>query len=155
MAPLVSIVVPCYATAQRQLTLLDETLTTVAAQTHRNFEVLVVDDGSPVDVAAAVGKHPATRVIRQANTGCAAARNTGIAAARGDFFVFLDSDDYLLPAALERGLAQFDHHPETGFTVGQREEMTYEGNPVPWGIPAMPESTDLYKTLLGFDWYII
>lgn len=83
------------------------------------------------------------------------ARNRGIAASRGVFSVFLDADDHLLPNALDAQLRAFERHPECGFVVGRREEMTYEGAPVPWGIAASPSTTQLYAILLGFDWYII
>ena len=154
-APLVSIVIPAYVSSPKQAELLDETLHTVAGQTCNDYEVIVVDDGSPLDVGAIADRHPATRTLRQANAGCALARNTGIQASRGQFFVFLDADDHLLPPALEAGLRCFAEHPECGFVIGRREEMTYEGEPVPWGIAAMPRETRLYNMLLGFDWYII
>lgn len=154
-APLVSIIVPCYAASPKQLELLDETLHTVAGQTCKDYEVIVVDDGSPLDVSAVTARHTATVTLRQANAGSAVARNTGIRASRGRYMVFLDADDYLLPPALEAGLRCFDEHPECGFVIGRREEMTYEGTPVPWGVAAMPRETWLYDTLLGFDWYII
>jgi glycosyltransferase involved in cell wall biosynthesis len=155
--PLVSIVIPCFARTPRELALLDETLGTVDAQTCRDYEVLVVDDGSPLgaEVEAVASAHPATRVLHRPNGGSAAARNSGIAQSRGRFFVFLDADDHLLPPALDAGLSAFSEHPECGFVLGPRDEMTYEGAPVPWGMPAMPQATDLYITLLGFDWYII
>ena len=154
-APLVSIIIPCYVASSRQAELLDETLHTVAAQTCRDFEVVIVDDGSPIDITDIAERHPATRTLRQANAGSAVARNTGIAASRGRFLVFLDADDHLLPPALEAGLRCLAEHPECGFAVGRREEMTYEGDPVPWGIASMPRETQLFNILLGFDWYII
>jgi glycosyltransferase involved in cell wall biosynthesis len=154
-APLVSVVIPCYVSTPRQAALLDETLDTVAAQTCRDYEVVVVDDGSALDVAAVTARHPATVTLRQANAGSAAARNTGIRASRGRYFVFLDADDHLLPPALEAGLRAFAEHPECGFVVGRREEMTYEGGAVPWGVAALPREQWLYDILLGFDWYII
>ena len=153
--PLVSIVVPCYLSSPKQRELLDGTLRSVSAQTFQDYEVIVVDDGSPLEVRTLVEKHRATRTLRQINAGSAVARNTGIAVCRGQFFVFLDADDLLLPEALEAGLRHLAEHPEWGFAVGRREEMTYEGDPVPWGVAAMPPETDLYRTLLGFDWYII
>lgn len=154
--PLVSIVVPCHVATPRQAALLDETLGTVDAQTCRDYEVVLVDDGSPLDAVAEVAaRHPATAVLRQANAGSALARNAGIRASRGRYFVFLDADDHLLPPALEAGLRAFDEHPDSGFVVGRREEMTYEGGPVPWGVAALPGERWLYTILLGFDWYLI
>lgn len=154
-APLVSIIIPCYVTSPKQAELLEETLRTVAEQTCQDYEVLVVDDGSPLDVRAITDRHTATVTLRQANAGSAMARNTGIRESRGRYLVFLDADDYLLPPALEAGLRCFAEHPECGFVIGRREEMTYEGAPVSWGIADMPRETRLYDILLGFDWYII
>ncbi len=150
----VSVIVPAFITSPRQAELLDETLQTVARQTVEPFEVIVVDDGSPLDVTSVLSA-PFTRMLKQANTGCAVARNTGIRASGGDFFIFLDADDHLLPGAVEAGLRAFAEHPDSAFVVGAREEMTYEGGPVPWSVPPPPRETRLYHTLLGFDWYII
>ena len=154
-APLVSIVIPCFLATARQAELLDETLGSVAAQTCSNFEVVIVDDGSSLDVRTVADRYAFARVLRQANAGSAVARNTGIAASRGSYFVFLDADDHLLPKGLEASLQNLEEHPDCGFAIGRREEMTYEGEPVPWGVAAMPRETQLYRTLLGFDWYII
>jgi glycosyltransferase involved in cell wall biosynthesis len=153
--PLVSIIVPSYVASPKQAELLDETLHTVAGQTCKDYEVLVVDDGSPLDVSSITARHASTITLRQANAGSAMARNTGIAASRGRYLVFLDADDHLLPPALEAGLRCFAEHPECGFVIGRREEMTYEGAPVPWSVAAMPRETQLYNSLLGFDWYVI
>jgi glycosyltransferase involved in cell wall biosynthesis len=153
--PLVSIIIPAYVATQRQAELLVETLDTVAAQSCQDFETIVVDDGSPIPVERIVAGRPRTVVLRQPNGGSATARNTGIAASRGRYLIFLDADDHLLPPAIAAGLDAFREHPESGFVVGGREEMTYEGDPVPWSVPAMPRETRLYEILLGFDWYII
>ena len=152
--PRVSVIIPAFITSPRHAALLDETLQTVANQTVPPFEVIVVDDGSPVGAASAITA-PFTTILKQANAGCAVARNTGIRASGGDFFIFLDADDHLLPGAIAAGLRAFDEHPESGFVVGPREEMTYEGGPVPWSVPVAPRETRLYQRLLGFDWYII
>ncbi len=82
-APLVSIIIPCYANSPRQLELLDETLHTVAAQTCRDCEIIVVDDGSPLEISSITTRHAETTTLRQANAGSAVARNTGIRASRG------------------------------------------------------------------------
>ena len=155
MPPLVSIIIPAYIANDRQEAVLQETLRTVDAQRCDDYEVVVVDDGSPIAVATMVGTYPKTVTVRQANAGSAVARNTGISRSQGEFLVFLDADDYLLPPALEAGLHAFATHPEAGFVVGPREEMTYEGLPVGWQVPPPPPQTDLYLPLLGFEWYII
>ena len=153
--PLVSIVIAAYVDTAHHATLLDETLRTVAAQTCQDYECIVVDDGSPHDVRTLVAAHPQTRLVQQANAGCAMARNAGLAVARGQFVVILDADDYLLPEALEAGLRELAAHPECGFSVGRREEMTYEGGPVPWGVPLLPNETRMHHALLAAEWYIL
>jgi glycosyltransferase involved in cell wall biosynthesis len=153
--PLVSIVVPCYATTEKHAELLRETLATVATQTCGDYEIVLVDDGSSVDLGEVAASHSGTVIHRQSNSGLAVGRNAGIALSRGRYIVFLDADDHLLPRALEAGLAALAAHPECGFVVGAREEMTFEGLPVTWSVPPPPQQTHLYKPLLGFDWYII
>src|SRR4051812_17033234 len=154
-APLVSIIIAAYVTTSHQSQLLEETLKTVQAQTCQDYEVILVDDGSPIGLSELAAKQPRTVLLRQRNAGPAIARNTGVRAARGQFFVFLDADDHLLPEALEAGLRTLGEHPECGFSIGRREEMTFEGVPVPWNVAAMPRETWLYDVLLGFHWYII
>lgn len=96
--PLVSVVIPvCDGEA-----FVGETLRAVLAQTHRDLDVVVVDDGS-VDgsravVEAVAGADPRVRTLASPRGGVGAARNAGLAAARGPFVTFLDHDD-LLPAA--------------------------------------------------------
>ena len=154
--PLVSIIVPSHVTTAHQAALLVETLDTVTRQTTTDYELIVVDDGSSVDLAPIVGERSRTTLLRQENRGPAVARNRGIAESRGPFLVFLDADDHLLPAALETGLSMFDAHPGAGFVVGPHEEMTFEGEPVPWSVAPPPAGVSrIYRALLGFDWYII
>jgi glycosyltransferase involved in cell wall biosynthesis len=154
-APLVSIVIPCYIRTPAEAALLEETLGTVAEQRYRNYEIIIVDDGSPLDLPHLdVGGRPVTR-LRQDNAGSAAARNTGIAASRGQYLLFLDADDHLLPQTLEVALEAFTAHPQCGFVVGPREEMNFDGTPVSWPVPKPPAPTDIYTSLLRFDWYII
>jgi glycosyltransferase involved in cell wall biosynthesis len=154
-SPLVSIIIPAYVTNAEQARLLDETLASVEQQPYRSFETIVVDDGSPLPVQSAARERAHAITLRQKNQGPALARNAGIRASRGQYLVFLDADDHLLPGALDAGLRALTEHPECGFCVGRREEMTFEGADVPWGVAALPKQTQLYLTLLGFDWYII
>lgn len=108
--PLVSVVVPAY-NAQRTI---GATIASIVAQTVRDLEIVVVDDGSTDDTAAIVEADGIQnlRLVTQANAGHAAARNTGIAAARGQYVAFLDADDLWLPDKLERQLAELRKHPE-------------------------------------------
>src|SRR5215203_6202181 len=98
--PLVSIIIPCYVSTRKHLELLMETLETIASQTVQNYEIIIVDDGSSMDVGARTAGRLRTITLRQANAGSAMARNKGIEASSGDYLVFLDADDYLLPNAL-------------------------------------------------------
>jgi glycosyltransferase involved in cell wall biosynthesis len=154
-APLVSVITPCFVSSDEQLRLLDETLDTVDAQRGPAFEVLVIDDGSPRDVAAVVARHPGARLLRQPNAGPAVARNLGIRECRGDFLVFLDADDHLLPDALAAGLRAFADAPASAMVVGRREDMTHEGASTGFMSELPPTGKPFYLTLLDFDWYII
>ncbi|HEY0876684.1 MAG TPA: glycosyltransferase family A protein [Vicinamibacterales bacterium] len=152
---LVSIIVPAFITSGQQIDLLRETLATVFGQTCDRFEVILVDDGSPLPVTAVVEPHPKVTFLRRENGGSALARNAGIAVSRGEYLLFLDADDHLLPVAIETGLERFAQHPECGFIVGPHEEMTFEGEPVGWTVVPPPAESQVYESLLAFDWYII
>ncbi len=80
------------------------TIASVQAQTHRDWSMLVIDDGSTDDTAAVVAAfdEPRLRLIRQANAGVSAARNRGIAAIDGAAVIFLDGDDTLAADAMAR-----------------------------------------------------
>jgi len=110
----VSVVMPAYRAAETIGTALDS----VFAQSIRPDEVIVVDDGSPDDVAAIVARgYPEVRVIRQENAGPAAARNRGAAEARGTWLAFLDADDRWLPGKLERQFQEADE-ADVGIIAG-------------------------------------
>ena len=154
--PLVSIIVPVYITSPAHAELLDETLRTAGTQTYGRCEIIVVDDGSTYDLSPITARHRSTRLVRQKNAGVAVARNTGIKASTGEFLIFLDGDDHLLPVAVATGVAQLQARPHCGFAVGPHEEMTFDGEPVPWEVPPPPpDASRIYNALLGFDWYII
>lgn len=125
--PLVSVVIPFYNRADT----IDETLVSLAGQTFRNFEVIIVDDGSTetasVDklkgVAKTVnanGKLP-LQVIYQKNQGVAAARNTGIAAARGKYIVCLDSDDLLENTYIEKAVLVLETQPDVSLITTHQD----------------------------------
>jgi glycosyltransferase involved in cell wall biosynthesis len=80
-------------------------LTSILSQTFKNFEVLVVDDGSKDStndiIKGFVIKDKRIKLINQNNSGVSVARNTGIKKANGKYILFIDSDDYVLPTYLE------------------------------------------------------
>ncbi len=99
--PTVSVVVPFYNVEDY----LAECLDSIGAQTYGNYELLLVDDGSPDGSRAIADRYaaadPRIRVIARENGGLGAARNTGVRKARGRFLTFVDSDDLLPDKALE------------------------------------------------------
>lgn len=97
-APLVSIIIPAF----RAVTTLGATVSAALTQTYPNIEIVVVDDGSGDATAAiATAYGDRVRLVDQANSGVSAARNAGAAHARGELLLFCDSDDVLLPPAVE------------------------------------------------------
>jgi glycosyltransferase involved in cell wall biosynthesis len=95
--PFFSVIIPVYNRAA----LLREALDSVLLQTFKDYEVIVVDDGSTDEISAViVGHSEAVRFFKQANSGPGAARNLGIQNARGDYVAFLDGDDIWFPWTL-------------------------------------------------------
>ena len=93
--PLISVIVPVYRVEKY----LDRCLQSIAGQTYRNLEIILVDDGSP-DASGTIcdawaAKDSRIRVIHKENAGAGAARNTGLDAATGEIISMIDSDDYL------------------------------------------------------------
>lgn len=109
--PSVSVVIPAYRAAHT----IGRAVRSLLDQTRRPDEIVVVDDGSPDDLEAALEPHRAhVRLVRQANCGAASARNAGIELARGDLIAFLDADDFWHPGKLARQLEVLERHPEVG-----------------------------------------
>lgn len=109
--PLLSIIVPVYDVERYLLKCIDSIL----AQTFTDFELILVEDGSPDNCPAlcdaAAAKDARIRVIHQKNGGLSAARNAGLDAARGEWIGFVDSDDYI---ALEMYEALYKAVQSTG-----------------------------------------
>ncbi len=113
--PRASIVVPAYNVAAT----LPETLASLLAQSERDLEVIVVDDGSTdetANVAEAHMRDPRVRLVRQRNRGLAGARNSGVAAARGAAIGFCDSDDLWEPDKLAAHLRHLEANPHVGLS---------------------------------------
>ena len=120
---LVSVIVPTY---NRRETI-QAAIASVQRQTFRDWELIVVDDGSTDDTASLIeGSDPRLVLIRQRNQGVNGARNAAMLRARGQYIAFLDSDDEWLPHHLELSVAFFRAHPEENFLSG---EFCEDGSP--------------------------
>lgn len=113
--PTASIVVPAFDVANT----VAETLDALLAQTFKDFEIIIVDDGS-TDMThmalAPFAQDPRIRIIVQRNRGLAGARNTGIDAARGRYIGFCDADDIWEPTKLAVHVDHLMHRPEVGIS---------------------------------------
>lgn len=118
--PRVSIVIPSYNAAQ----FIEQTITSVLAQSLASWELIVVDDGSddatPRIVATMAQQDARIRLLQQANSGVAAARNRGQreAHAEAEFILFLDHDDLLQPTALARLVGTLEAQPDVVAAYG-------------------------------------
>jgi glycosyltransferase involved in cell wall biosynthesis len=126
--PTVSVVIPLYQTERY----IAETLQSVLAQTFKDFEVIVVDDGSTdrgPGIARAV-TDPRVRVITQINRGLAGARNTGIRNARGRYIALLDADDLWEADKLARHVAAMEADPAIGISFSSSRLIDEDGRDI-------------------------
>jgi glycosyltransferase involved in cell wall biosynthesis len=146
--PLVSVAIPCF----NQARFLDDAIASVRRQRYAPVEVVVIDDGSTDDsaqVAAAAG----VRLARQGNAGLSAARNAGLEMARGEYVVFLDADDELLPDAVGSGVDLLQKRPSISCVVRLCQSMDTERRPLPT-VHTPLGTPDLYRAWLrrNFVW---
>jgi glycosyltransferase involved in cell wall biosynthesis len=112
--PAVSVLVPCYNGGR----FLDDLCASLAAQTFRDFETIIVDDGSTEEATLQklASLEPGIRVVLQQNRRLPGARNAGFGKARGEFVLPLDQDDRLAPSFLAETVAALrDAAPDVGF----------------------------------------
>ncbi len=125
--PAVSIVLPTY----QRGALIGRAIRSVLEQTYGDFELLIIDDGSTDDTAAAVARFRDPRLHYRrldVNRGVAAARNVGIRHAAASLLAFQDSDDEWLPTKLERHLHAFAGcGPDVGVVYSDMERIWSDG----------------------------
>lgn len=125
---LVSVIVPVYKVEKYIRKCLDS----LAAQTYKNLEVIMIDDGSPDNCGAICDeyaqKYPFIKVIHQENRGYGGARNVGVAASKGKYITFVDSDDFVEPNYVEYLVNLLTDHDADIAIGGSR--YAYEGVPV-------------------------
>ncbi len=157
--PLVTVIIPVYNGAR----FLAEAVNSVLAQQYPQIEIIVVDDGSTDDLAAAIAALPVeVRLLEQSNAGPAAARNRGLKDAGGDFIAFLDVDDLWPEGNLSHLVHELQHEPALQAIHGRAQLMRrntagvdeYVGDPAeafPFYIGAGVYRRSIFATVGLFD----
>lgn len=120
---LVSVIIPCYNHAHY----LEAAIATIAEQTYKRTEIIVIDDGSTDGTAIVCSKYGQVKYVRVERVGPSIARNIGVQVSRGDFIVFLDADDLLYPNAIELNLYYFSLYKKVAFVSGGHDRIDDEG----------------------------
>lgn len=137
--PKVSVVIPVYGVEKY----IADTVQSVLIQTYQDFEILIIDDGSP-DRSVEICKQfndPRIKILPQQNRGLAGARNTGIRVAKGEYFALLDGDDLWLPEKLEKHIQHLEKSPEVGISFSRAEFINESGDRL--GTYLMPKLKDI------------
>ena len=110
--PRVSVVIPTFNCER----FIGRTVGSALRQTYRDFEIIVVDDGSTDGTQAVLAEYgQALHYIKQANQGASAARNAALSRATGEYIAYLDADDLWHPEKLARQVEYLDANPSCGF----------------------------------------
>jgi glycosyltransferase involved in cell wall biosynthesis len=123
LKPLVSIIIPYY----NQPKFVTESVLSAKNQDYPSIEIIVVDDGSTVPADTLLERTPGITILRTENRGVSAARNYGFRKSSGEFLIFLDSDDRLMPGAIEAHLHALENHPEAGLSFGPTKIIDRDG----------------------------
>lgn len=124
----VSVIIPVYKVEQY----ITDTVQSVLNQTYQNFELIIVDDGSP-DRSIEICQQfhdPRIKIIRQNNQGVSAARNNGIRQSQGEYIAFLDADDIWLPEKLEKHVNHLESSPQVGVSFCRSAFIDQGGKPL-------------------------
>jgi glycosyltransferase involved in cell wall biosynthesis len=132
--PLVTIVTPCYNSAQ----FIEETIQSVLAQTYPNIEYIIMDGGSS-DGTAAIANRYADRltVISEKDRGQTHAINKGWHRAKGEILAWLNADDTYFPDTVANAVAFMEAHPETRWIYGLGQSLDAHGTPMPFRHPVV------------------
>ena len=127
--PFFSVIVPVYKSRQW----VGRAIESILAQTFEDFELILVDDGSPDDSVEVIAQYtdPRMKLIQQENRGRGGARNRGIEASTGTWITFLDPDDQWLPGLLEDYYRVISDHPGIDFCYSSYRRIYQDGRSVP------------------------
>ncbi len=149
--PTVSVIMAAYNHAGY----ISQAISSVLAQSRRDLELIVVDDGSTDRTREVVAgfDDPRVRYIYQENQGQGGARNTGIAHVRGEYVAFLDDDDLWLPDCLETTLTVLQSHPEVGALYAACQVIDDAGDYLPQIMSRVVAPERMYDTLVEGGWF--
>jgi GT2 family glycosyltransferase len=120
----ISVIIPTY----NRETFISRAIESVFAQTYKDYEIIVIDDGSTDQTRDKVSKYgDRVRYIYQQNLGPSAGRNVGILNARGKYIAFCDSDDCFFPEKLEKQMAYIQKHPDCPFLYTWYNQVNHNG----------------------------
>jgi hypothetical protein len=143
----VSVIIPAYNCARY----LSSAIESVLAQSYRDFEIVVVDDGSTDDTESVLRRFAASiRLLNTCHQGPAAARNRGIKASDGEYVAFLDADDWWVPQKLDEQLAEFEKDTAAGLVFSDLEVLSDDGMVTPSFLSSRPLAASGYV----FDQYL-
>jgi glycosyltransferase involved in cell wall biosynthesis len=151
-APKASVVIPVWNGART----IHRALASVFAQSHTDYEVVVVDDGSSDDTPAVLaGYGDRIRVVTQPNRGLSAARNAGVRASSGEYLAFLDDDDEWMPDKLARCVPILDEDPGCALAYTLALKIDTDGRPM--GQDARPDGAEspTMAQLLERPWNVV
>lgn len=137
-----TIIIPAYNAEDY----LQRCLDSILSQEFTDYEVIVINDGSTDGTSAVLKRYPTVKVISQSNQGMATARNRGLDAAQGDYILFVDSDDELMPHALSILAPQLTGEDIVGFGTRIYNEQT--GTNIDFQL-----STNDSKQYSGWDYF--
>ena len=123
-SPLISVILSYY----NEVRFIAEAVESAKSQTYKNIEVIVVDDGSTEQAHQHLLTNAGIKVIRQANGGVSSARNRGLSESHGDYIIFLDHDDRLMPNAVASHLEALKKKPGAGLIFAARRDIDERGN---------------------------
>ena len=140
----IGIVMPAFNVAAY----IDKAITSVLAQTHNDWVMAIVDDGSTDDTAVIASSHHDARItlIRQTNQGVSAARDHGLTALSAEAILFLDADDWLSPDALDRLANGLSRDAAAIAAVGRYARTQADGKVI--ALSRLPASGGLHAALL-------
>ncbi len=146
MNPLVSVIVPIYKVEN----FLRECIESIIAQTYKNLEIILVDDGSPDNCGAICDeyaqKDDRIKVIHKQNGGLSDARNAGLKVFKGDYVVFVDSDDYMPGYAIEY-MFNLSVANDADMVIGGTEKFNENTGEIIWSTYNGTENIQIFDKL--------